>query len=191
MNETVLAPELSLLLLLKQNNEQALASLMGMYYDNLFNYGLGFTKDSDLVKDCIQEVFLSLWQRRESADSILAPKFYFLRAIKNKILKALSKNSRIVPLDNLAGGYDFFHDVSSEEMLIQRNIGENKARAIAELFSRLTQRQREVIYLKYCQYLDHVQIAELMNISRQSVYNLLHETLHSLRKLIQSNFVTQ
>ena len=56
---------------------------------------------------------------------------------------------------------------------------------------KLSKRQQEVIYLKFYQHLDHAQIAELMNISRQSVYNLLHESILKLRSLWQVEFVGQ
>ena len=69
---------------LQQNDSGALAALMRLYYDDLYNYGARFTTDKALVKDCIQEIFISLWQRRETADTILSPKFYLLRAIKKQ-----------------------------------------------------------------------------------------------------------
>src|SRR4030095_6901707 len=81
---------------LQQNDEDALALLMKVYYDDLYNYAARFTKDDGMIKDCIQEVFISLWQRRETVGAILSPKYYFLRAIKNKVLKSLHKNVRKV-----------------------------------------------------------------------------------------------
>ena len=55
---------------LQRNDAEALASLMLLYYDDLYNYGARFTTDKALVKDCIQEIFISLWQRSETADII-------------------------------------------------------------------------------------------------------------------------
>src|SRR5436190_14738580 len=95
---------------LQQNDEGALASLMEMYYDNLYNYATRFTKDDGLIKDCIQEVFISLWQRRETVGTILSPKYYFLRAIKNKVLKSLHKKSRTATSGHLQDEYEFFHE---------------------------------------------------------------------------------
>jgi RNA polymerase sigma factor (sigma-70 family) len=191
MRENCTKPELELLLLVQQNDEQALASLMSMYYNSLYNYAAKFTKDTDLVKDCIQEVFISLWQRRETAHTILSPRYYFLRATKNKILKALHKNSRNSSLANLQQEYDFFHEFSIEDVIIQKQISDEKARKIRSTLMLLSKKQKEIIYLKYYQYLDHGQIAELMNINRQSVYNLLHETMHKLKNLLQADFITQ
>ena len=76
MKETPSGHENVLMQRLQQNNEEALASLMAMFYDDLYNYAARFKNDDGLIKDCIQEVFISLWQRRETAASILSPKLF-------------------------------------------------------------------------------------------------------------------
>ena len=176
---------------LLDNDEQALAALMKMYYADLYNYASRFTPDTGLIKDCIQEVFISLWQRRETAGTILSPKYYFIRAIKNKILKSLHKINLEKTSGDLQDQYDFFHEFSIERVIIEKQISDEKAEKLRKTLSLLSKRQKEIIYLKYYQYLDHGQIAELMNISRQSVYNLLHEAIHKLRSLWHTEFVNQ
>jgi RNA polymerase sigma factor (sigma-70 family) len=190
MKEGFTRPESDLIRRLQQNDEDALAALMKLYYSDLYNYASRFTTDQALIKDCIQEVFISLWQRRESSSSILSPKFYFIRAIKNKILKSLHKKNRTASLE-LQDGYDFFHEFSIERVIIEKQISEEKAQKLRKTLILLSKRQKEIIYLKYYQYLDHGQIAELMNISRQSVYNLLHESINKLRSLWHTEFVVQ
>ncbi|MGZ8542233.1 MAG: RNA polymerase sigma factor [Chitinophagaceae bacterium] len=190
MKEHCLNVEKDLLQRLRQNDEEALALLMNMYYNDLYNYAARFTKDDGLIKDCIQEVFISLWQRRDTVNNILSPKYYFLRAIKNKVLKSLHKKIRRITSDDLDEGYDFFYEFSIERLIIEKQISEEKAAKLRRTLLLLSKRQIEIIYLKYYQYLDHGQIAELMNISRQSVYNLLHEAIHKLRSLWHTEFVT-
>ena len=189
MKEGSLRLEAALMQRLLQNDEQALAELMKLYYADLYNYASRFTNDDGLIKDCMQEVFISLWQRRETVGNILSPKYYFIRAIKNKVLKSLHKNSRKGTSSDLQDEYDFFHEFSIERIIIEKQISEEKTDKLKKTLSLLSKRQKEIIYLKYYQYLDHGQIAELMNISRQSVYNLLHEAIHKLRSLWHSEFV--
>jgi len=101
---------------------QWIANFMRIYYRDLFNYGTRFTMDEELIKDCIQEVFISLWQRRHTANEILHPKFYFLRAVKNKILKSLDSTRRRQKRDSQLETYDFFHEFSIEKVIISREI---------------------------------------------------------------------
>jgi len=189
MKEGSIKLETDLLQRLQHDDEEALASLMDIYYNDLYNYASRFSKNDELIKDCIQEVFISLWQRREMANTILSPKYYFIRAIKNKVLKAIHRTLKKGTSSDLLDEYDFFHEFSIEQIIIDKQVSEEKAGKLRKILSLLSKRQKEIIYLKYYQHLDHGQIAELMNISRQSVYNLLHEAIHNLRSLWHNEFV--
>lgn len=177
--------------LLQQSDEHAFAKLMRKYYTDLYSYGIRFTTDEALVKDCIQEVFISLWQRRENATAILALKYYLLRAMKNKVLKSLHRKELKTDIADWQEEYEFLQEFSVERLIIERQVSEERAIILRRTLSQLSQRQHEVIYLKFYQHLDHGQIADLMNISRQSVYNLLHETLQKLRNLWRAELLTK
>ena len=176
---------------LQQNDEQALAAIMRKYYTALYNYGARFTNDEALVKDCIQEVFISLWQRRESAAEILSPRYYLLRAVKNKVLKSLHQHVIRTGLMEGESAYDFLQEFSVEKLIIDKQMSEEQATILRKTMAQLSKRQHELIYLKFYQHLDHAQIAGLMNLNRQSVYNLLHETIQKLRSLWQAEIFNQ
>jgi RNA polymerase sigma factor (sigma-70 family) len=176
---------------LQQNDEQALAAIMKKYYTALYNYGARFTNDDALIKDCIQEVFISLWQRRENAAAILSPRYYLLRAVKNKVLKSLHKHNNKTGFIESEDEYDFLQEFSVEKLIIDKQMSEDQATELRRTLSQLSKRQHELIYLKFYQHLDHAQIAGLMNLSRQSVYNLLHETIQKLRSLWQAEMFNQ
>ena len=183
--------ELDWLRRILNNEEEALALLMRKYYTDLYNYAARFTRDDAMIKDCIQEVFISLWHRRQSAAGILSPKFYFLRAIKNKVLKSLDSTRRRIGNQTLPDDYDFFHEFSIEKIIIAKQVSEENAARLQAILALLSKREKEVIYLKYYQHLDNAQIADLMNIGRQAVYNLLHEAIRKLKELWHREFVTQ
>jgi len=179
-----------LLLQIQTGEEKALASLMRKYYKDIFSYAARFCNDEYLIKDSIQEVFISLWQRRETAPLINAPRFYLLRATKNQVLKAMYKNKNMT-LTDLVDNADSFYEFSVEDVIINRQRNEERANRLKDLISQLTRKQREIIYLKYYQFLDNKQIADLMNLNQQSVYNLLHETIRKLRTLLKTNIFNQ
>ena len=185
------SPDIHWLRQLQQDDATALASIMAKYYRDCYSYADKFTRDDALIKDCIQEIFISLWQRRATATTILALRPYLLRAVKNKILKSLySKDLKGYPLD-IPDEYDFSQEFSVEKIIIDRQLSEERTDRLKKTLSLLSKRQNEVIYLKFYQHLDHGQIAELMDISRQSVYNLLYETLQKLRSVWATEFVTR
>ena len=189
MKEQFSQPEKNWLLRLQQHDEEALALLMEKYYSDLFHYASSFSRDEGMIKDCIQEVFISLWQRRENAGMILSPKYYLLRAVKNKVLKCMHKSSLFADNGLFEKEYAFVHEFSIEKIIIDRQVSEEKAVRLRRIVASLSDRQQEIIYLKYYQHLDHGQIAELMNITNQSVYNLLHETIQKLKTVWHSEFI--
>src|SRR5450631_794223 len=158
MKENYPQPEITWLQRLQRNDEDALALLMGKYYTDLYNYASSFTRDEELVKDCIQEVFISLWQRRENAVAILSPKYYLLRAVKNKILKAAHKNGLFNETVFLEREYDFLHELSIDRIILEKQFSEEKCTRLKRIISGLSKRQQEIIHLKYYQHLAHGQI---------------------------------
>jgi RNA polymerase sigma factor (sigma-70 family) len=173
--------EPALLQQLHSGNEEALAALMKLFYEPLYDYACKFTPDKQLVKDCIQEVFISLWQRRDSATAISSPKYYLLRAVRNKVIKAITRKAKTITSGSF-DDYDFKVEFSPEHVMIERQISAQNAARLKAILSQLSARQKEIIYLKFYRHLEQEQIAALMNINRQSVYNLLHESLQNLRK---------
>ena len=180
--------DIELLAGLQQNDEKALASLMKNHYNALFQYAMRFANDEELVKDTIQEVFISVWQRRHTAETILSIKYYLLRAVKNKVLKALHKQ-RKEQLSPLAEGYNFEMEFSIEQQIVNTQVIEEKYRRLLNIVSRLSARQKEIIHLKFYQQLDNIQVAEMMSISQQSVYNLTHETIQKIKTFLQAEFI--
>lgn len=60
---------------LEKGNEEALAMLMKEHYADLYDYAFRFCKDKEMVKDCIQEIFFSLWKCRHTASNIVSLRF--------------------------------------------------------------------------------------------------------------------
>ncbi|WP_276501121.1 RNA polymerase sigma factor [Terrimonas pollutisoli] len=189
MRNACINTDTELLLQLQQHDEQALAILMRAHYRSLYNYASRFIQDEAVIKDAIQEVFISLWQRRESASSILSLPFYLLGAVKNKVLKTLQRDNRRSEALVADVQYEFASEFPVEKNIIDKQLAEENAQRLKSVVSNLSARQREIIYLKFYQQLDHGQIAALMNISQQSVYNLLHETIQKLKKCWQSELL--
>ena len=105
---------------------------------------------------------------------------------RNKVLKTLHQNNIRSGTVALEEEYDFLQEFSVEKLIIDKQMSEEQATILRKTMSQLSKRQHELIYLKFYQHLDHAQIAGLMNLSRQSVYNLLHETIQKLRSLWQA-----
>lgn len=154
---------------------------MQVHYRNLFVYGTKFTKDSEFVKDCLQDLFLELWKNRERLSSTPYVKSYLFKSIRNKIYRELQKNKWRLEAGQIDDQYFFDVEFSIEYHLIREQTLRENANRFSAILNKLPKRQKEVIYLRFYQDLEIPEIVEIMEINAQSVYNLLHKALSNLR----------
>ncbi|GHB68378.1 RNA polymerase sigma factor [Persicitalea jodogahamensis] len=157
----------------------AFCELVEAHYQVLFNYGTNFTTNRELIKDTLQDLFIHLWEKRETFQ-IQHLTIYLLRSVRNNLyLSFRDTKTKIVSID--ATLHDQSDDFTIEKALIfEEAVSEEKSKVI-EAISGLPKRQKEAVFLKYYQGLDNEQIAELMVVNRQSVANLLHKAILNLR----------
>jgi DNA-directed RNA polymerase specialized sigma24 family protein len=65
---------------------------------SLFKYGLNFTNDKDLIKDCIHDVFVYIYTHRSNLNETNNIRLYLLKALKNSIIKAVSEQKKYLPI---------------------------------------------------------------------------------------------
>ncbi len=164
----------------RAGDSHALAQLMQVHYSDLFHWGTRLCPERELVKDCIQELFISLWQMHTTISEVENVRAYLLKSLKSRLLRELSKKHN--QLYELSDEYDFDVAFSADTRMIEDEYEVYQLKQLEKGLSQLPQRQQELIYLRFYQNLSYDQIAETMQIGRQSLYNLLQKALTGLRK---------
>ncbi|GAB3701599.1 sigma-70 family RNA polymerase sigma factor [Spirosoma flavus] len=159
----------------------ALAKLMQGYYPDLFHWGMRLHADREFVKDCIQEMFMNLWKMQASIRPVENVRSYLLVVLKTRILRELSAKQPTYQAA-LPDEYEFSVEFAADVRLIEEEHEIYQIRRLEHVINHLPERQKELIYLRFYQNLNFEQIAEVMQLGRQSVYNLLQKSLNSLRK---------
>lgn len=154
--------------------------LINRYTGLLYRYGIRFNQNDDFIKDCIQDVFLALWDSRENISQTPSVKSYLFKALRLKIFREQSKwnNEELFSDEH----YDFLIEFNIEDRLIEEQQSHETRDKLLQVLNRLPKRQKEVLYLRFYENLDHARIASIMGLNKQSVYNLLHESVSNLRK---------
>jgi RNA polymerase sigma factor (sigma-70 family) len=161
-------------------NLEALAVLFEAHYAALFSYGLKLTGDEEMVKDGIQQLFQKLLQRPGQVAAVQLVKAYFFTALRRHLGDETKRRRRSFSLLN-AYADPFEVTYSHEEFLIaQQSDAAQQARLMGAL-NRLSQRQREALYLKFFDGFSYEHIAEVMALNTQSVRNLVFNALKALR----------
>ncbi|WP_247236548.1 RNA polymerase sigma factor [Telluribacter sp. SYSU D00476] len=159
----------------------ALAKIMQAYYPDLYHWGMRLRPDKDFVKDCIQETFLNLWKIHATINEVENVRSYLMVMLKTRILRELS-GKYVTHQTNLSDEYAFSVEFSADLRLIEEENEVYQLRKLEQMINTLPARQKELIYLRFYQSLSFEQISEVMQLGRQSVYNLLQKSLNSLRK---------
>lgn len=164
----------------KAGDPDALGRLADIHYRGLLNYGSKFSRDMEFVRDCIQDVYLQLWERKVFLADDAVVKSYLFKSLRNKIFKESIRLKRLGDSSELL----FEPEDSSgtiESNLIEDEHQNQELRHLNRIISGLSKRQREIVYLRYYQGLGNDEIAEIMDIGKPGVANLLSKTLREIR----------
>ncbi len=166
---------------LRNGDEEAFSNLFERYYSPLVNYGKTLVKGEDIVKDCVQDVFVDLWTYRYKLNEANAVKAYLLSCVRKRIARLHSRDhifSNIKRVDSL----EFLLDFSIEDQLIIDETNAIKVEQLNASINKLSDRQKEALYLRYHQGLSVEQVSEVLNLNYQSTKNLIHRAILQLRK---------
>ena len=163
----------------KAGNHDAYTIIIQRYFKPMFIYAIRLSKDQDFVKDCIQDVFYNLWKRRENISHAESVKSYLFTAIRFRIYREQKKWNNF---DELNDDYAFDAEISIEVKLIEDQNTVELKRKLETVLKNMPPRQKEILYLRFYENMDHGRIAEIMGLNQQVVYNLLHKSLLRLRK---------
>ena len=171
----------TLLASFQAGNMAAFSQLYDLHINILFNYGLKLTIDKELLKDCIHDIFVKLYTKKDELGTIDNLKSYLFISLKNKLCDELRKrmymSDTAIEDVNAVAPTDIEHDYMEEE---QRK---NEFSLVKRLLDQLSPRQREALTLYYIEEKKYEDICEIMNMNYQSVRNLMHRGLTKLRSL--------
>lgn len=166
----------------KAGNEKDFSYLYQHFAPMMLRYGTRISPDRELVRDCLQQVFLRIWHSRDKLTNPSHVRSYLLKSIRNEIVK---KGSRQQQFESLPDNYGFEAEQSHEQVLIQLQAAELTKQRITDLLARLPERQREVIFLKYYANLKYDEIAAIMDIEQESVYKITYKAIARLQQLLR------
>ena len=165
---------------LKQGDANALGYFYDQYVDKLFPVAMKLLVNRDLAKDCIQEVFVELWNYRESIGDITHSQAYLVKVLRNIIFRKQKKQKPLITCEP-AEDDPVSDGLTIEDILIDIDTDKETKSRLRRALSCLTDRQKMVLELRFNQGLSYEQIAEKLNMNYQSVNNLFFRTIIRLR----------
>lgn len=169
--------ENELVTLIRQSDREAFNEIYERYWLKLYKVAFEKIKSSDEAEDLVQDLFVSIWMKRETLVIQISLNAYLFAAIKYRIINHISANivkrdylhslnKAIMDYDNATSDSLTFKD--TEQWI---NFGINK----------LSPKVREVFNLSRQENLSIKEIATKLDVSDQTVKNQISKALKVLR----------
>ena len=171
----------TLLASFQAGNMAAFSQLYNLHINVLFNYGLKLTIDKELLKDCIHDIFVKLYTKKDELGTIDNLRSYLFISLKNKLCDELRR--RMYMSDTAVEEVSISTPTDVEDDYMEEEQRKNEFSLVRRLLDQLSPRQREALTLYYIEEKKYEDICEIMNMNYQSVRNLMHRGLTKLRSL--------
>jgi RNA polymerase sigma factor (sigma-70 family) len=160
-------------------DEEAFKVLYEKYIAVLIHYGNRFSKNEELVRDSVQDLFIDLFRYRaklKMTDKILP---YLMVSLKRILVRRLrqERGGIYASIEKLQYDYPLKENDSAWNH-------ESEFDALQEALDRLTSRQREAVYLKYVTGLNYEDISMILDINYQSARNIIYRAVQNLRETL-------
>ena len=167
-------PSVSLLCQVIEGDRRAFGELYQMYRKPALRFCLTLLKEEAEAENVLHEVFLKIWERREQINPDLNFNSYLFTCLRNYAFdhfKRLEKDRRL-------------RDRYLQQMIHQHEETEEKDehfQLLDEVVGGLSEKRRQVLLLNVYEGKSYQEIAELMEISKNTVKNQLVKARQILR----------
>ncbi len=166
-----------LFLKLQVGNEQAFQVLFRKYYSALCVFARQLLNDSELAEETVQDMFVRIWEKRESLNIETSVKHYFFRSVRNHCLNQIQHEKIKKQYANMV-----LESAQSEFDPDQHYIEVGLVQRIEESIESLPPKRKEIFKLSREQGLKYKEIADTLNISVKTVEAQMGLALKHLRE---------
>jgi RNA polymerase sigma factor (sigma-70 family) len=163
----------------RNNSMEAFAVIYYRFFSVLLQKGLQISTNRELVKDCIHDLFVEIWKNKMNLSTPVSVRAYLIASIQRKIIRQMKKSRsqhtemKVLPTEIV---------YSREDQIISEQIIQDQHYRVNRAVDTLTKRQKEAIQLKFYSNLSYEEIAGLMKISTDSIYNLISKAIIALQQ---------
>lgn len=166
-------------------DEVAFTRLFKHYHQLLGTYVLRFTRSREVTEEIVQDVFMKIWLNRTTLSEVVEFRAYLFTISKNHVLNCLKKiaKERAVTIDLADHTLPFDLNESPAE--------NGYYELIDEAIDQLPPQQQKVYLMSRHQRLKYSEIAEKLNLSKETVKKYLQISSDSISSYIRNRLVTK
>lgn len=163
--------------------EELFEQLFNEYWEKIFGFCQRYVQDAECCREIVQEIFLSLWERRSVISINVNIGHYLFSAARFKIAKHY-RNQATLKKNHSKLSYSHFEELTNntEESILFGDLNFH----LQNLVSNLSERCREVYVMSRDMGLPIREIASQLGLSEKTVEAHLTKALKFLRAEVQS-----
>lgn len=147
------------------------------YQPGLVNFAFFYLKNEQEAIDLVQELFISIWEKKDSSPITDNPKSYLMTSVKNRCFNKLTRNKNNSNSIELLG--DILISQEDTSSAIETKQTEEQ---ILKSIDKLPEKCKEIFVLSRFEQMSYKEIAATLNISAKTVENQIGNALKFLRK---------
>lgn len=172
----------------RKGNGDAFKYIYQKNFNPLYYYCLQFSESEGLIKDCIQDFFISIHRNHSNLGPTNSIQSYLFLSVKRKLFRYLKKEQKITRIDNIHKKIVINQiEKSFEYNLIAKQEVSFKNKILKKAIGQLSDKEKEALYLFYFKELSYHDLAEHLGMSNiKSARNLVYKSLNNLRKIYEA-----
>ncbi|QOI98875.1 MAG: RNA polymerase sigma factor [Flammeovirgaceae bacterium] len=188
----------SLITRAREGDQQAQGRLVQLWYKRIYNYCYKFFMDHDLAMEVSQKTFIAMYRNMHALQDTGRFKSWLYTICVNACREEARKrkNTRAIPFDRLTN-YDEDNSPRWEKSDRRRENPERQyqQQELADLLQQclleLSAEQREVVIMKEYEGLKFREIAEILNLSENTVKSRMYYGLDGLKRILEKKNITK
>ncbi|MFV0606993.1 MAG: RNA polymerase sigma factor [Niabella sp.] len=161
-------------------NKNRVVDAFYQFESSLFMFAQKITRSESLAQDIIQELFLSLWEKRDMLEQIENIEAYLYRSVKNKsidFLRTLANDQKLRT--------NYFSSIEFEDNSLEHHISTQEFNQLFHAaIEKLPEKRRQIYELSQIEGLSRKEIAEKMSISESTVKNQITSANASIKDFL-------
>lgn len=164
----------------RSGDQSAFCEIYTQFIDSLLSYGLKITRDHELVKDCIHDIFINLHRLNPNLQHPEYIEFYLFRSLKNAINYKFQQSIKTIafPDDNIS---DFELRFNIEQEIDDPESDHLRVEKLKRILQTLNPQKRELLFLKFSTDLNYVEIGQLLDMNPDTAKKQVYRILDHLR----------
>ncbi|MET3877911.1 RNA polymerase sigma-70 factor [Chitinophaga sp. OAE865] len=162
--------------------ESAFRLLFDRYHPFIYSFALRMTASDTIAKDVVQDVLIRIWINRRSLHSIDNLSAYINRMTRNQVLNGMKRRAHEESLIR-----ELYPSRESHNPTEEAALGKELEQLLYKAVAQLPAQQQKVYRMSRIEGLKHDDIAQRLNISRETVKKHMMAALRSVKQYLLEN----